>query len=58
MYSNTQEEIITKIAKSLEESLILRKKVIKTIASIVIGIILARSTVVSKIAENLKEDLV
>ena len=29
MYYNTQEEIITKITKSLEESLILRKKVKK-----------------------------
>ena len=29
MYFNTQEEIITKISKSLEKSLILRKKVIK-----------------------------
>ena len=56
MYFNTQEEIITKIAKSLEKSLILRKKVIKNLASIVLGIILAKSTVVSKIAENLKED--
>lgn len=56
MYFNTQEEIITKIAKSLEKSLILRKKVIKILASIVIGMILAKSTIVSKIAENLKED--
>lgn len=56
MYFNTQEEIITKISKSLEKSLILRKKVIKNLASIVLGIILAKSTVVSKIAENLKED--
>ena len=56
MYFNIQEEIITKIAKSLDKSLILRKKVIKNLASIVIGIILAKSTVVSKIAENLKED--
>ena len=56
MYFNTQEEIITKIAKSLEKSLILRKKVIKILAGIVIGIILARSTVVSRIAENLKEN--
>ena len=31
MYYNTQEEIITKITKSLEESLILRKKVIKNL---------------------------
>ena len=56
MYFNTQEEIITKLAKSLEESLILRKKAIKILAGIVIGIILAKSTVVSKIAENLKEN--
>ena len=53
MYYNTQEEIIT---KSLEESLILRKKVIKNLASIILGMILVKSTVVSKIAENLKED--
>ena len=52
----TIEEIITKLAKSLEESLILRKKAIKILAGIVIGIILAKSTVVSKIAENLKEN--
>ena len=56
MYYNTQEEIITKITKSLEESLILRKKVIKNLASIILGMILGKSTVVSKIAENLKED--
>ena len=56
MYFNTQEEIITKITKCLEKCLILRKKVIKNLASIVIGIILARSTIVSKIAEKLKED--
>ena len=56
MYFNTQEEIITKISKSLEKSLILRKKVIKVLASVVLGIILAKSTIVSKIAENLKED--
>lgn len=55
MYYNTQEEIITKITKSLEESLILRKKVIKNLASIILGMILGKSTVVSKIAENLKE---
>ena len=53
MYYNTQEEIIT---KSLEESLILRKKVIKNLASIIVGRILEKSTVVSQIAENLKED--
>ena len=51
MYYNTQEEIII---KSLEESLILRKKVIKNLASIILGMILEKSTVVSKIAENLK----
>lgn len=56
MYYNTQEEIITKITKSLEESLILRKKVIKNLASIILGMILGKPTVVSKIAENLKED--
>ena len=56
MYYNTQEEIITKITKSLEESLILRKKVIKNLASIILGMILGKSTVVSKIVENLKED--
>lgn len=56
MYFNTQEEIITKLSKSLEKSLILRKKAIKILAGIVIGIILAKSTVVSKIAENLKEN--
>lgn len=56
MYFNTQEEIITKISKCLEKSLILREKVIKILAGIVIGIILSRSTIVSKIAENLKED--
>ena len=43
MYYNTQEEIITKIAKSLEESLILRKKVIKNLASIILGMILGKS---------------
>lgn len=51
MYYNTQEEIII---KSLEESLIFRKKVIKNLASIILGMILEKSTVVSKIAENLK----
>ena len=56
MYYNTQEEIITKITKSLEESLILRKKVIKNLASIILEMILGKSTVVSKIAKNLKED--
>ena len=34
MYFNMQEETITKISKSLEKSLILRKKVIKTLASV------------------------
>ena len=33
MYFNTQEEIITKLAKSLEKSLILRKKAIKILIS-------------------------
>ena len=56
MYFNTQEELITKISKCLEKSLILREKVIKILAGIVIGIILEKSTIVSKIAENLKED--
>lgn len=56
MYFNTQEEIITRIGKSLEKSLILRKKVIKILSGIIIGIILGKSTIVSRIAENLKED--
>lgn len=56
MYFNTQEEIITIIGKSLEKSLILRKKVIKILSGIIIGIILGKSTIVSRIAENLKED--
>ena len=56
MYFNTQEEIITKLAKSLEKSLILRKKVVRILAGIVIGIMLAKSTVVSKMVENLKEN--
>ena len=56
MYFNTQEEIITRIGKSLEKSLILRKKVIKILSGIVIGMILGKTTIVSKIAENLKED--
>lgn len=56
MYYNTQEEIITKIAKSLEKSLILRKRAIKILSGIIVGIILAKTTVASRIAKNLKED--
>lgn len=56
MYFNTQEDIITRIEKSLEKSLILRKKTIKNLASIVFGMVLARTTIVSKIAEKLKEN--
>jgi len=56
MYFNTQEEIITKLSKSLGEMLILRKKVVEILSGIIVGIILAKTTVVSKIAEKLKED--
>lgn len=56
MYFNTQEEIITKLSKSLEKMLIMRKKSVDTLAGIIVGMILAKTTVVSKIAENLKED--
>ena len=44
MYFNTQEDIITKLAKSLEKSLILRKKFVK----ILVRIMLDKSTIVSK----------
>lgn len=44
MYFNIQKDMITKLAKSLEESLISRKKVVK----ILVRIILAKSTIVSK----------
>ena len=56
MYFNTQEEIITKLSKSLEKMLIMRKKSVDTLAEIIVGMILSKTTVVSKIAENLKED--
>lgn len=52
MYFNIQEEIITRIGKSLEKSLILRKKVIKILSGIIIGIILRKSTIVSRIADK------
>ena len=56
MYFNTQQDIITKISNCLQKILILRKKVVEILSGIVIGIILAKSTTVSDIAENLNEN--